>query len=361
MYNSKINYYLARQFFFYLLTTSLAVLFILLISSIFDILQKFRSVNLGAIAFWQLSILKLPYLFNEVSSLVCFISTVIFFRKLSLTQELLAIVVGGMQLWKVFLVPLASSLLFGSFLLFIIGPVSTYGLLKYNKLEHQVSNIPENNITVGPNGIFFFETFDQHRRIIQADSIDIKNRSLKYLTIVNIDHDNNLLNRIEANNAILDNHKLILESAEYLFPDRKKIEEKLELKTSVLIENLIEKFTAPEYIYVWNLRAVINRFAKMGIVTLNYELYYYKQLFRPLVALAMTFMSCLFVSLNVRDASINKKATTAVVFGIFMFFAQEIIVRLLAHNLVYSVLASSAPVLIIIFISIYTILHQQDA
>ena len=59
-----------RRFSCYLFLTSIVLFAILVISGAFGILQKFKSVHIQSEDFWLLILLKLPYLFNEISFII---------------------------------------------------------------------------------------------------------------------------------------------------------------------------------------------------------------------------------------------------------------------------------------------------
>ena len=112
---------------------------------------------------------------------------------------------------------------------------------------------------------------------------------------------------------------------------------------------------------LWSLSSSIENFARSGLVVTKYQIHYYKQLFKPLGMVAMSFIACWFISLNIRDNSSTRMAVLALVTGICTYFFLEISLRILAYSGLHPILATLLPILFIILISNFVILHFQEA
>lgn len=360
-YNSTIYQYLLRLFLTYIAGTSAVIIGILFISNFFDVIYKFKSEDMPMAIFWQMVSLKVPHLFNETSGIIGFISTVLFLRRLSATNELLAMISSGMPAWRVFLVPVAVTFLYGTTLLVIFNPLSTISLIAYERLEDFVTKRPQKNIVFSQTGVFFYESLIDSHKIIKANGLNLNNKELTGVTILIIDSENNFLQRIDAEKAILDNGYLELFNP--VMERGQGLDSKIAVKlpTALSINELMDTFTAPEMILFWNLKPAINKFAKSGLQTTNYEIYYYQELFKPLFMAAMVFLACWFISLNTRTNIGPKIIAYNLVKGVVIFFTMQIVTRLMAYNGVNIILASLLPSLAIIFVSNFVILHFQEA
>lgn len=356
-----INRYLIKSFSSYFLVTTLVVVALLLISSSFDILQKFKSANITPLIFWQLVSYKVPHLFNETSSLIGFISTILFLNRLSVNNELIILSASSLQFWRIYVIPVFVTLFFGALLLVVVTPISTYGLIEYERLEGIVTDKPESKLVVSQSGIFFYEKFDNSHRIIEAGSINALKKELTELTILIVDSDNNFLQRLDSDRAILDNGNFILNKPTIV--DRRDMfkQESIILPTQLTVESLVQRFTSPELILIWNLPSAIEKFSKSGIATTNYELYYYKQLLKPIVMAAMVLLACWFISSNNRDNKNTRTIIYGLIIGIAAFFSIEISSRFLAIGGFDPFFACLLPALAIILISNFVILHFQEA
>jgi lipopolysaccharide export system permease protein len=356
-----LNFYLFKIFCRYFALTSFTLLCLLFISNIFDILQNFKSSTISPEQFWHLIILKIPYIFNEISSLLGFFSTLLFLRYLIRHNELIIILSSGVPIWQVFIIPIVATFTFGIMFTALINPLGTYGLKEYNALEKSITNAPKGNVTISTSGIFVFEKYQNTNRIIQIKSIDSSNNLLNNVTLLIVDDNKNFLERIDAGQVYLSNKNL-----EFIKPiifdvnDTKNLT-KLNMPTNLSINSLVQHFVAPEFIYLWGMKDTIDKFAKSGLGVTSYQLHYYKQLTKPLTMAAMVFLACWFINLNTRGSSGAKMMIFALITGIGSYFILELIIRILAFSGLSVLLSTILPLLFIIMISNFVILHFQRA
>ena len=74
-----------------------------------------------------------------------------------------------------------------------------------------------------------------------------------------------------------------------------------------------------------------------------------------------SLIACWFLSLNMRDNSSSRMAFWGLVLGICVYFFLEMSLRLLAYSGVTPIIATLLPILFIILISNFVILHFQEA
>lgn len=356
-----ITLYLARLFTKQFCLSVLTVICILLISNIFDNLQKFKSNIVSASDFWLLIFFKIPHLFNEVCSLVSFFATILFIQAIRKNNELIIFLSNGIPIGKIFMIPAILTFVFGIILLVIVNPLSTYGLKKYEKLESKITENNNVNIIISQSGIFFYDKYGDTNRIMQAKSINTSKNSFDELTILIVDTKNNLLQRIDAPTADLNsgffklNNPIItnLQSSEKL--------SEINLPTNLTVNNLMMRFSPPEMINIWQLSDSIIQFSKSGLAVIKYQLYYYKQLFKPLTMLAMSSIACWFVSVNLRNNSNTIIVAVSLILGLCTYFFLELTFRALAYNNFSPQFAIFLPIIFIILISNFVILHFQEA
>lgn len=362
MFNTPtINRYLTRIFLGYFLITLLVIVGVIVISNAFDTLQRFKSSNLDAITFWQMIAYKTPHILNETSTLIGFFSTVLFLRRITLSNELHAIISHGLQSWRVYLVPVITTFTLGFILFLTLSPLSSLSMIKYEEIENMVTNKPKNSIVISQTGIFFYENYEESHRIIRASTVSPDQNKLTNLTILIVDSENNFLKRIDAPIANLVSNQLELNNATITDKVNFIKNQHISLPTNLTIASLVQRFVPPELIPIWNLRSTINKFAKSGLSTVNYEVYFYKQLFKPLVMAAMVLIACWYISLNVRAGASTKIMFMAVILGLTAFFFIEISARILAHGGLDPLFACLLPAVGIILVSNFVILHFQEA
>ncbi len=353
--------YLLKLLWKQLLITSAVILSILFVSNAFDVLQKFKSMSISPGDFWLLISYKVPYLFNEVSVMTCFIATLLFIQNLRKNNELIIILSNGIATWRVFLMPVIATFSFGIIIVTLVNPIGAYGLKKYTKLEATITGATSTNFIISPTGVFFYEKYLGNNRIIHAKSIMANNNILNDVTILVVDSQNNLIQQIDSAYVVLESGAFILSRATVTSQSHTELVDKIELPTNLSIKNLILQFNPPEMIPLWNLQSAINKFLESGLAVTRYQLYYYKQLLKPLAMVALSLVACWFVSLNTRDRSNSTTLVLGLLVGIGSYFFLEITLRILAYSGLSPFLASLLPIMVIILISNFVILHFQEA
>lgn len=364
---SILTLYLSRLFTKVFVSTACAVLFIIVISNIFDTLQSFRNHSISLRDFWLLVIFKAPDVFSEITMLISLIATAIFIHILRKNNELLIIITNGIPIIKVFLIPMVLSFVFALFLLSVNSSLGPHFLQRYKKLESRILGKHQSNIMISQAGIFFSEKLADSNRIVQVQSIDVEKRLLQDLTIIITDLDNNFIERIDAKQAVLDSGYYKIDQAyvnsNYAISGRNniKIVDNLRLPTRLHVGGLKARFEAPKLIGFWSLPSLIDKFSKSGFVPTQYQIYYYKQLFKPFALVAMAFVACCFITLNLRSTPHNYMLALSIIVGLVVFFLQEIFIKVLAYNGFNPAMAILIPIITIIFISLFVILHFQEA
>ncbi|MGC0372028.1 MAG: hypothetical protein DGJ47_000732 [Rickettsiaceae bacterium] len=364
---SILTLYLARLFCKMFLLTSIVVLGIIIIANVFDALQTFKNYNLHIKEFWSLVLFKAPYIFNEVTIIVSLVATVAFIQAVRSNNELLIIISSGIPIGRVFVIPVLLSLIFGLVLMSVNGSLSPYFLAKYKNLDDRISGEDDLSVIVFQSGVFFSERFDNENRIVQVKYIDIEKKKLGKVTIIRTDLNNNFLARIDADEAILDEgvYRINNASINYNIKSGKEkntqIIQKLVIPTGLVVESLKTRFDPPRLIGLWNLKNSIKKFKKTGLNVEKYQVYYYKQILKPLGLMVMSLVACCFVTLNLRNNSNGYVAAASLIIGLITYFLQEILLKILIFNN-FSVIASILiPIIVIGSISAFVILHFQEA
>lgn len=362
MINHKtLSLYLIKLFLKQFFIISIVVIGMFFVANAFDILQNFKSINIPLSTFWKLVSFKIPFLFYEVSTIVSFASSLMFLRHIVRYNELVIILNSGVSIWKVLIIPAISIFLIGVIFLFTLSPIGTYGLQKYKVLEGKLNNTSPTNVTISQSGIFFFENFDTSNRIIHAKSINVSKKTLFGLTILEVDSHNNFTKRIDSPVSKIESGVFRLTNARINSLHSSKSLDKIEIPTNLSINNLVQKFSPPEMISIWRLNSVIQKLSKSGIAVLKYQLFYYKQLLKPLAMAIMSLVACWLLNSNAQNQLSWKILTLGLILGIFIYFSLEIGAHILGYNGISPLFATLCPMLFVLLISNFVILHFQES
>ncbi|XVN42987.1 MAG: LptF/LptG family permease [Candidatus Rickettsia vulgarisii] len=355
-----LSIYLFRLYCGYFISILLIIVGALVLSNIFDILQKFKAVHISAHHFWQLALYKIPYLLNEISYLISFTSMLFLLRRLTSHNELVAILCSGTHIWRVIAIPVFAAIVLGCIMLSILNPIGTIGLQKYDKIEAKLTNKISNDFIVYKSGLLFLEQEENTKKILQVKIIDIHNNKLNHFTLLILDNNNNFLKRIDAPSAVIANNKIEISNAKIYDGQSFQEEKHVIIPTNLSISKLLDEFTNPEMISIWDLPDLIKQLVESGVPTLSYQIYYYKQLLKPIIMSVMVILASCFFSLKQRDNSQDKILILGLFIGFIVYFILEISFKILSHNNITPFLTILLPNICILFIGNYIIMHSKQ-
>ncbi|WP_341794732.1 LptF/LptG family permease [Rickettsia endosymbiont of Rhinocyllus conicus] len=361
MINLKtLSWYLAKLYFkcFFIILSILIGL--LIISNLFDLLQKFKNMYVPFDFFWRFILYKVPYLLNQVSALISFTSMLFFLRNLTKNNELTAILSSGIHIWQVLIIPCIVTLILGIVFTTILNPIGALGLQKYDLLEAKLTKKTHNEAVISKSGLLFFEALNGKNQIIQTQFINISEKKLNNITVLFIDNNNNFLKRIDALYGIIENKSLHLNRVKVFTKDSTEAHNNLTIPTNLSVNSLVNKFTHPEMVSIWNLPKLIDELLNSGLPITNYQVYYYKQLFKPAMMIATIILASCFISLKQRDNSQEKILILGLFSGFIVYSLSEILLKVLTYNNLSLIAAILLPSMLIFFISNFIILHYKE-
>ncbi|HJD55446.1 MAG TPA: LptF/LptG family permease [Rickettsia endosymbiont of Pyrocoelia pectoralis] len=333
---------------------------LLVISNIFDLLQKFKNMYVPFSFFLRFIFYKIPYLLNQVSSLISFTAMLFFLRNLTKNNELTAILSSGIHIWQVLIIPCIITLILGIIFTAILNPISVLGLQKYDFLEAKLTKKAAHEAVISRSGLLFFESLNGENQIIQTQFVNIAEKKLNNVTILFIDNNNSFLKRIDALYGIIENKALHLNRVKVFTKDGMKAHNSLTIPTNLSINNLVNKFIRPELVSIWNLPKLINELFNSGLPIINYQIYYYKQLFKPIMMMATIILASCFISLQQRDNTQEKTLILGLFAGFIVYSLSEILLKILTYNNLSLIAAILLPSMLIFFISNFIILHYKE-
>ncbi|MEY3196994.1 MAG: hypothetical protein RLZZ59_362, partial [Pseudomonadota bacterium] len=306
MYVSVLSRYLIKTYLEKFLLVTLVVASTLVLSSVFDVLHRIKGTNLSYIVFLQLSLFKTPYLFMEVLPLVGMLTMFLMNYTLGKSNELLIMSSSGISIYKILSPILLLNFAMGIIAITIANPFATYALKKYDKIDATVTDRKLPYLTLSNIGIMITEDYENEHRIYVAKSVIVGERKMIDVSVFFTDENNNFNKRIEAEVAYFNpNNKLMLTGVSIFTNDfQNTTYQEYELPSKLIIENLIDGVTPPEYVTFWRLPNIMNYLSQAGFSIFKHQLHYYKILLKPLSLISYILYAMCFMSYNERGKNI---------------------------------------------------------
>lgn len=336
----------------------------LLLSNSFDTLNRFKSVTFTLPLFIHLISLKLPYLIIEIMPMIVFIGTLLFLYYLSRTHQLVSIWSTGTSTWRILLPVVISAMFIGVVMTTVVQPVASILIGKYDAMEAKLLKKRSNQATLANSGIMIAEDYNNERRIVVARSVNISDNALYGVTILFIDENNNFITRLDAGSASLRNGQFVLHDTK-IFDERtsqvtSEVKDSKSFETSLSIDRFTKSMASPEHVSFWRLPSLIQKLKEAGMPTSRYQVYYYKQLFKPLMMMTVCFMAFCFIDPKQNRLGGMQSFALGIFMGFVVYLMNEICIVMLMHQGFGIILASLCSMAVIILLSVFVILHLHE-
>ena len=286
-----LNKYLAIEYLKIVLNTSLIFFCFGFIINIFEEINFFKDYDISIYLPLLMSALFVPSMLYEMFPFTILISGIWFFLKLRRTDEIIAIKISGLSNFSVILIPSILSVVLG--IIFITGfnPITSTLVKKYETIKGSYEKDQEYLAAITENGIWIKEK----NNIIR--SLKLKKQSLIDLYIYEFDSDNNFKRRIQADSANIKSLTWVLKNVSIIGADGNIIfsnEEILKYKSTYNLEKIKNLYSNLNTISFWNLDNEIKLLDEKGYSTRELRAKLQKSLSFPFFLLSMVFLSAVF-------------------------------------------------------------------
>ena len=356
-----ISQYIIRQFLMSFLAVMLALGSIILLFDVIEVMKKEAVSSFGFGNILTLGLLKLPNMILTILPFIVLIASIIVFRRLTKSHELVIIRAAGQSVWQFVTPLLLTSFIIGVFSVTVFNPFSAAMFGKYQRMDDDRKGTPHISSS---QGLWLREHRDGKMYVLHAQGLlqEKYELKLKNISIFIFSDQNVFLKRIDAIRATLNDGYFELKDAR-TYENGKVIEKKdiLEVPTDLTLGKIQENFASPETISFWDLPEIIDFFESSGFSAHPHRLHLQSLLVSPFLLMTMILISAVFsVDPNQRRGGSALKISAAVVSGFLLYFMTRITYALGFSTALPIAFATWSPPLIFALISISLLLHQED-
>ena len=270
-----------------------------------------------------LTLLKSPNTVKNILPISILISTVLTFIKWKQNNYFVIVRTIGISLKKT-IFPLCVLVLFlGLLSLIFLHPLANYSNSKYTALENKYfGHKVEESISLSKNGIWIRKKTDYGFLIIKAQNITKNKNVLKNVEIFRFDNNNNFINKLISDTALLKRDKLILQKGINFKP--KIINKSFDI-LSIQLSSKFKTFNfTSEIAENMNLVDLYNYILLMKKLGVNYSSHltqFLKYLLQPILIISMILICApLILKNNERKFSLTIMCLTTLIGFIIYFF-----------------------------------------
>ena len=263
----------------------------------------------------------------------------------------------GISLWKTISPILIILFIIGIFSIGILNPISTIFNKKFDNLQTIFFGKKVlKSFSFDTTGFWITENYKDKKFIINAKKIDDKNKILYGVSVIVLNKDKKIVERIIATSG-----KVLLKSIKlYKVQVSSREKEKLKIKQlslpiKIYSDNINIAIAKPETLYIFDLPIYILKMKEYGLNTSKHLIHLYKLICQPLLIVAMVLLSAaLMLRSSERKIQIGIISTSLVI-GFSLYFVGDIIFALGSSERLPALLSGFGPTLIGLFSGCYLI------
>lgn len=344
--------------------TLLVMLFALIV--MFDSIELLRrAAKVDGLPFSQiiqLALFKLPDAGQEVFPFVILFSSILTYWTLNKRSELVIYRGAGLSAWQ-FTLPVAfTAFCIGVIFLFILNPLSTLMLGRYEVLESKHLGSPQNIVTLSKNGLWLKQDKPYTNIILHAGGFDINSWTLSDVTLLYLNKNDSFQKRVDAPIALLNDKEWLLHNAVINGASMQSMENKKNyaIETDLSRQDIIDSFADPKLVSFWSLPAYIDLMDESGISTRSTRMHYLNLLTQPFF---FTFIALLAASFCLKPARLQNVSTLlglTLLSAFGLFFLSNFLQALGASEQLPVFLSAWAPSFITLLLAVNIIMVNED-
>ncbi len=265
----------------------------------------------------------------------------------------------GVSAWQ-FLTPLcAASFLVGLFAVGVVNPLSAWSFARAGRMEAMIRQMPVQDSQASQIP-WLRQRTDDGVMIIGADSTAERGLSLVNPVFIRLMPDNTILERIDADTALLSGtHWHLKDGTRYTSDGPKKFKE-LDIKSGLTPEMVEQRLANPESIPFYELPEKIGTARALGMQGSAFAMQLHSLAALPPLLVAMTLIAA---TVTMRFARMGQSAALilgGIIAGFLLYVVTVVVTAFGRAGLIPPVMAAWFPVVVAMFVGVAFLLFKED-
>jgi lipopolysaccharide export system permease protein len=340
-----------------------AGIFVLLV--LFDYIEMVRKTSgipdVSAIAVAETSLFRVPQLLEKLMPFCILIGGMTCYLALSRRLELVVARAAGVSAWQFIAPALASALVMGVLATIAYNPMSAYLREVSKRMEAQLfGNAPGGGVQDAA-GFWINQVNSDGQAIINAARSEQQGVRLTGLTVFRFDNDDQFKERIEAQQATLEEGHWLFKSVRRYTLDSPPIDQdSFSLATTLSPAQVRNSFSTPETVSFWQLPGYIRSSESSGFATAGYRLQYHKLIAQPFLLAAMVMLAASVSLRFFRFGGVQKMVLSGVGAGFLLYVLSKVTEDLSKAELMHPIASAWLPVCVGGLTGFLALLYQED-
>ena len=331
-----------------------------MILNLFEEIEFFKNLDVSLLKPFVLTAMIIPSILLKLLPFVIFISSMWFMLKIRNNKDLLTLKVFGCSNLKIFSILALTAFLLGWIILFFINPITSSLSKYYEQTKSNYSRDIDHLVTFNKNGLWIKENLDRGTRIISATKPE--NENLIDVTIVHLDKNYNLIEKIISKEANIRNNEWILKDVKIFTLVNDLFEEKRTETFKIIsiydyekINSLFKNFDTMSFLdLIFNYSKLINN----GYSKVFLDQSLHSLLSLPFFLMVMTGLASILTMNALKRSNNFKFIIVGLILTVLIFYFKDLSVALGQTDRIPLILSIWAPVIalsLFIFIGVLQI------
>ena len=363
MITNTLGRYFAGRFVVSALGVFASIFVLLVLVDYIEMVRKTSGlVDASAVMVAETSLFRVPQLLEKMMPFCILIGAMTCYLALSRRLELVVARAAGVSAWQFIAPALASAIVLGILATTAYNPMSANLRETSKRMEAELfGSAPGGGGVQDASGFWINQVNSDGQAIINAARSEQHGVRLTGLTVFRFDNDYQFKERIEAQEATLEEGRWLFKSARRYTLDGPPVDQdSFYLATSLTPAQVRNSFSTPETVSFWQLPGYIRSSESSGFATAGYRLQYHKLLAQPFLLAAMVMLAAAVSLRFFRFGGVQKMVLSGVGAGFLLYVLSKVTEDLSKAELMHPIASAWLPVCVGGLTGFLALLYQED-
>ena len=362
MITNALGRYFAGRFVVSALGVFAGIFMLLVLVDYIEMVRKTSGlVEVSAVTVAETSLFRVPQLLEKMMPFCILIGAMTCYLALSRRLELVVARAAGVSAWQFIAPALASAIMLGIAATAVYNPMSANLRELSKRMEAELFGSAPGGGVQDASGFWINQVNSDGQAIINAARSEQQGVRLTGLTIFRFDNDYRFRERLEAQQATLEEGRWLFKSVRRYTLDAPPVEQdSLSLSTSLTPAQVRNSFSTPETVSFWQLPGYIRSSESSGFATAGYRLQYHKLLAQPFLLAAMVMLAAAVSLRFFRFGGVQKMVLSGVGAGFLLYVLSKVTEDLSKAELMHPIASAWLPVCVGGLTGFLALLYQED-
>jgi lipopolysaccharide export system permease protein len=362
MMTNTLGRYFAGRFVVSALGVFVSIFVLLVLVDYIEMVRKTSGLaTASALMVAETSLFRVPQLLEKMMPFCILIGAMTCYLALSRRLELVVARAAGVSAWQFIAPALASAVALGIVATVAYNPISANLRETSKRMEAQLFGSTPGGGIQDAAGFWINQVNSDGQAIINAARSEQQGVRLTGLTVFRFDTDFQFKERIEAQEARLEEGRWLFKSVRRYSLDQPPVDQdSYVLPTSLTPAQVRNSFSTPETVSFWQLPNYIRSSESSGFATAGYRLQYHKLLAQPFLLAAMVMVAAAVSLRFFRFGGVQKMVLSGVGAGFLLYVLSKVTEDLSKAELMHPIASAWLPVCVGGLTGFLALLYQED-